>query len=162
MARRHARNLPWTADAKAALEQVLAELAREGVRPGDRRQYKTVGVVPAAAYLAGAEEVHPEHLEVARHCLWDDPQEQPLTTARVIAKVANPPGMRVSQLLLEAEGVLAAADPKDLAAAATAAAKLGEIERQLTALKGNARADAARAYLRDQLKQLRLASLDAV
>ena len=159
---RHATTLPWSAAAKEALEAILKELAREGIAPGDRRQLKTVGVVRAFAYLSGADEVLPEHLEVARHCLWDDPLEQPLKAAQVIARVANPPGMRVTQLLLEAEGVLSAADPKNLADAAKAAAKLGEIEKQLSGLKGNGRADTARSYLKEQLKKLKLASIEAI
>ena len=94
-ARRRALALPWSAGAREAMEAVLTELAREGVRPGDRRQFKTVGAVRAFAYLTGADEVLPEHLEVAQHCLWDDPVEQPQAAARIIAKVANPAGMRV-------------------------------------------------------------------
>jgi MoxR-like ATPase len=161
-ARRRAAALPWSADAKEALEAVLRELAREGVRPGDRRQFKTVGAVRAYAWLCGADAVLPEHLEVARHCLWDDPQEQPQVAARVIAKVANPPGMRTTQLLLEAEEVLAAADVRSLADAATAAAKLAEVDRQLGGLAGTPRAEAARAYVKDQLRKLKLASIEAV
>ena len=161
-ARRRALALPWSAGAREAMEAVLTELAREGVRPGDRRQFKTVGAVRAFAYLTGADEVLPEHLEMAQHCLWDDPVEQPQTAARVIAKVANPAGMRVTHLLLEAEGVLAAADVRNLADAAKAAAKLAEIDKQLSALAGNGRAEAARSYLKDQLKNLKLASLEAV
>jgi MoxR-like ATPase len=161
-ARRQAAELPWSAAAKEALEAILKELAREGIRPGDRRQVKTVNVVRAFAYLTGADDVQPEHLEVARHCLWDSPEEQPLKAAQVIARVANPPGMRVTQLLLEAEGVLTAADPKNLADAAKAAAKLGEIEKQLAGLKGNGRAEKARAYLKGQLRMLKLASLESV
>ena len=161
-ARRQARDLPWSDEARDALGQVLTELAREGVRPGDRRQFKTVGVVRAFAWLCGADEVLPEHLEIARHCLWDVPDEQPEVVARVIARVANPAGMRVAQLLVEAEDVLAAADVRDLADAARAAAKLGEIDRQLAGLAGNPRAEAARAYVRDQIKTLKLASIAAV
>jgi MoxR-like ATPase len=161
-ARRAAVALPWSAEAREALEAVLAELAREGVRPGDRRQFKTVGVVRAFAFLGGADEVRPEHLEVAQHCLWDAPEEQPAKVAQVIARVANPTGMRVTQLLLEVESVLAAADVRNLADAAKAAAKLGEIERQLGSLSGNGRVERARAYVKDQLKRLKLASLEAV
>ena len=80
----------------------------------------------------------------------------------MIARVANPTGMRVTQLLLEVEAVLAAADVRNLADAAKAAAKLAEIDRQLAGLKGNGRLDGARAYLRDQLKKLKLASIEAV
>jgi MoxR-like ATPase len=161
-ARRQAQALPWSGDARDALEVILKELAKEGVQPGDRRQFKTVGVVQAFAYLNGADEVLPEHLEVAQHCLWDSPEEQPQKAAQLIARIANPVGMRVTQLLLEVESVLAAADVRNLADAAKAAAKLAEIDRQLTGLKGNGRVEKARAYLKEQLKKLKLASIEAV
>jgi MoxR-like ATPase len=161
-ARRQAASLPWSVAAKEALETILKELAKEGVRPGDRRQFKTVNVVRAFAYLNGDDEVQPEHLEVARHCLWDSPEEQPLKAAQVIARIANPTGMRVTQLLLEAEQVLAAADVRNLAEAAKAAAKLGEIEKQLAGLTGNGRVESARAYLKGQLKKFKLASIEAI
>lgn len=161
-AQRAARAIPWSVEAKEALGCVLSELAREGVRPGDRRQFKTIGTVRAFAYLGGADEVRPEHLEVAQHCLWDDPHEQPQKVAQVIARIANPTGMRVTQLLLEVESVLAAADVRNLAEAAKAAAKLGEIDKQLSALSGNGRVEKARAYVRDQLRKLKLASIEAV
>ncbi|MGC4051935.1 MAG: hypothetical protein QM757_21545 [Paludibaculum sp.] len=60
--------------------------------------------------------------------------------------MANPPGMRVAQLLAEADQVLAAADVKNLAEAARAAAKLGEIDKPLAAVPANGRAAAARPY----------------
>jgi MoxR-like ATPase len=161
-ARRAALALPWSGEAKDALETILRELAREGVHPGDRRQFKTVAAVQAFAYLSGADEVSPEHLEVAAHALWDDPVEQPLIAARVIGKVANPTGMRVTQLLQEIEQVLAAADVRNLADAAKAAAKLAEIDKQLSSLKGNGRVEKARAYLKEQLKKLKLASIEAI
>ncbi len=162
LARCTASALHWSVDAKQALEAVLAELAREGVRPGDRRQFKTVGVVRAFAFLDGADAVRPEHLEVAQHCLWDSPEDQPQKVAQVIAKIANPTGMRVTQLLLEVESVLAATDVRNLAEAAKAAAKLGEIDKQLAGLSGNGRLEKARLYLKDQLKKLKLASIEAV
>jgi MoxR-like ATPase len=161
-ARSVASVLPWSADAKEALEVILKELAKEGVQPGDRRQFKTVNVVRAFAYLSGADQVRPEHLEVAAQTLWDDPTEQPQKAARVIARVANPTGMRVNQLLLEAEEVLAAADVRNLAEAAKAAAKLAEIDKQLAGLKGDGRLDRARSHVKDQLRKLKLASIEAV
>ncbi len=161
-ARRSAQSLPWSEDAKQALEAVLAELAREGVRPGDRRQFKTVGVVRAFAFLNGADAVRPEHLEVAQHCLWDCPEEHPQKVAQAIARVANPAGMRIAQLLLEVESVLAATDVRNLAAAAKAAAKLGEVDKQLAGLAGHTRIETARRYVREQLKTLKLASIEAI
>lgn len=154
--------LPWSDEAREALETVLRELTKEGVQPGDRRQVKTIGVVRAFAFLHEAEEVLPEHLEVAAHCLWDDPAEQPDVVARVIARIANPPGMRVNQLLMEAEEILTDADPRDLAKAAAAAAKLGEVDQRLGELATESRAVKVRSYVRDQIRKLRLASLAAV
>lgn len=160
-ARAEAAALPWTPAARAALEEVLFELAKEGVRPGDRRQVKTVGAVRAAAWLAGAAAVEPEHLEVARHTLWDDPQEQPRKAAQVIARVANPAGMRVAQHLSEIEEVLGAVNAKNLVETAKAATKLGEIDRQLAAIPTD-RAAKVRVYLKAQLRKLKMASLEAV
>jgi len=160
--RRASQSLPWSSEAKNALEAVLNELAKEGIQPGDRRQFKTVNVVRAFAWLNGADEVRPEHLEVAQHCLWDDPTEQPQKVAQVIAKIANPTGMRITQLLLEVESVLAATDVRNLAETAKSAAKLGEVDKQLTTLSGNVRVEKARLYVRDQLKNLKLASLESI
>jgi MoxR-like ATPase len=161
-ARRAAETLPWSAEAKQAFEMILRELAKEGVQPGDRRQFKTVGVVQAYAYLSGANEVAPEHLEIAANTLWEDPVEQPQKVVQVISKIANPTGMRVNQLLLEAEQVLNACDVRNLSDAAKAAAKLAEIERQFASLKGNGRVDRARVYVKEQLKKLKLASIEAI
>src|SRR5262245_38545258 len=154
--------LPWSDDAKEALEEVLRQLAREGVAPGDRRQHKSVAAAQAFAYLQGAEQVEPEHLEILADVLWDDPEEQPEKCAQVIARVANPRGMRVSSLLLECEQVLAGCDVRDLAQAATAAAKLGEIERSLASLRGDGRVERARSYVKEQARQLKLASIEAL
>jgi MoxR-like ATPase len=39
---------------------------------------------------------------------------------------------------------------------------LAEIDKQLSALTGNGRVEKARLYLKDQLKRLKLASIEAV
>jgi MoxR-like ATPase len=157
-----AKALPWSDPGKEALTQVLQELGQEGIRPGDRRQRKAVKAAQAYAWLNGAEAVLPEHLEVLAHVLWVDPIEQPLKCAQVIARVANPPGMRVSGLLMECEEVLAGVDARNLSQAAAGAAKLSEIERKLAAVGKDPRAEKARAHVREQMRQLKLASLEAV
>jgi MoxR-like ATPase len=157
-----AMKLKWSVEAMAALETILRELAKEGIQPGDRRQFKSIGVAQAFAYLCGAERVEPEHLEVLAHTLWDAPEEQPEKVAQIVAKVANPTGMRINQLLLEAEQVLSATDVKQLAQAATATAKLHEIDKQLGALKSDGRLERARSYLREQIKRIKLASIEAL
>lgn len=161
-AHQEAMELPWTTEAKEALETILRELAKEGIQPGDRRQHKAVAAAQAYAYLNGVSSVAPEHLETLQHVLWVDPTEQPLKAAQVIIKVANPVGMKINGLLLETEQILIGADLRNLAQAATATAKLGEIDRQLAALKGNHRLEKARGYVRDQIKRIKLASLEAV
>jgi MoxR-like ATPase len=161
-AHREARKLPWTDEAKEATEAIVRELAKEGVQPGDRRQFKVVGVAQAYAWLCGSDRVEPEHLEVYASVLWDDPIEQPEKVAQVVARVANPTGMKVNQLLLEAEQILAAADVRQLAQAATATAKLQEIEKRLAALKPDGRVERARAYVKDQIKKVKLASIEAI
>ena len=70
---------------------------------------------------------------------------------------------KINQLLLECEQVLAGADVKNLAQAATATAKLSEIDKQLSALKGgDGRLERARAYVREQVKKIKLASIEAL
>jgi MoxR-like ATPase len=154
--------LPWTTEGRDALETVLRELAKEGIQPGDRRQFKAVRVAQAFAWLSGADEVSPEHLEILQHVLWEHPEEQPQKVAQIIGKIANPVGMRVNQLLMEAETILAASDVKNLAQAATAAAKLAEIDKQFGGLKGNARSERARQYVREQIRRIKLASIEAI
>jgi MoxR-like ATPase len=156
-----AKALPFTPEAKDAFVSIVRDLGKEGIVPGDRRQFKAVGVTRAYAWLDGADAVRPEHLEVLASVLWDDPQEQPAKAAKVIAKIANPAGMQVNSLLVEAEGVIAATDPKDLSQAATAAAKLQEVAKKLAAFTGNARAAKAAAYVKEQTKKIRLASIDS-
>jgi MoxR-like ATPase len=154
--------LPWTDEAREALETILRELTKEGIQPGDRRQFKAIAVCQAFAYLCGAGCVEPEHLEVLAHVLWDAPEEQPEKVAQIVAKIANPTAMRINQLLLEAEQILAATDVKQLAQAASATAKLQEIDKQLGMLKANGRLDRARSYVREQIKKVKLASIETI
>jgi len=157
-----ALRLPWTDQSKEMFETILRELAREGVQPGDRRQYESVAACQAFAYVTGNDRVEPEQLEVLAHVLWDEPTEQPEKVAQVVAKIANPTGMRINQLLLECEQVLTATDVRQLAQAATATAKLQEIDKKLAALKGDDRLERASSYVREQIKRIKLASIEAI
>jgi MoxR-like ATPase len=157
-----ALTLPWSKDGQEALEAILRELGKEGIVPGDRRQFKAVACAQGFAWLNEADRVEPEHLEVLAHILWDDPQEQPEKAAQVIAKIANPSGMRVNQLLLECEQIVSTTDIKNLAQAATATAKLGEIDRQLGALKSNSRIERARAYVKEVTRKIKVASIESI
>ena len=158
-----AAGMPWSAAGREAMETILRDLAKEGVQPGDRRQVKAVKVARAFAWLSGAESVQPDHLEILAAVLWDDPQEQPAVCARVIAKVANPVGMRVNSALIEAEQILTATDCRKLDQAAKAAAQLAEIDRGLSTIAGGSgRVAKARGYVQSQLKALKLKSINSI
>lgn len=163
-ARREAHALAYTPDAKDALLTILRDLAKEGVLPGDRRQYKSVAAAQAFAYLAGATEVRPEHLEILQHTLWDDPAEQPEKVAQVVSRVANPLGMQVNSLLLEVEGILAATDARNLAQAAAATNKLKEVHKKLSGLAavGNGRVARALEYVEQQSRRIKTASMESL
>ena len=160
-ARLDTQGLPWSKEAKQALESVLDELARQGVKPSDRRQYKSVAIVQAYAWLSGADEVLPEHIEVLQHVLWSH-HEEAAKVRSVIMQIAAPVGMKVNGLISEIEQVLSSVDPKDLGQAATAAAKLSEINKTLKGLKSQPKASAAIAYLKEKITELRLKSLDSI
>ena len=160
-ARLDAQGLPWSKEAKQALESVLDELSRQGVKPSDRRQFKSIAVVQGYAWLQGAEEVQPEHLEILQHVLWGD-HEEAAKVRSVILQIAAPVGMKVNGLISEIEQVLSSVDPKDLGQAATAAAKLSEINKTLKGLKSHPKASAAIAYLKEKITELRLKSLDSI
>ena len=82
LAHADAMALPWSEDGREALEAILRDLSREGIHPGDRRQFKAVACAQAYAWLDGAEQVEPEHLEILAHVLWDDPEGQPEKVAQ--------------------------------------------------------------------------------
>ena len=157
-----AQGLPWSKEAKQALESILDELARQGVRPSDRRQYKSVSVVQAYAWLNGTEDVQPEHLEVLQHVLWNDHPEEASMVRATILQIAAPISMKVNGLISEIEQILAGVNPKDLGQSALAASKLTEIQKSLKLMKGHAKAETALAYVKQQITQLRLKSLDSI
>jgi len=160
-ARLDAQGILWSSEGMKALEAILDELARQSVRPSDRRQFKSVAIVQAYAWLNGGDEVLPEHLEVLQHVLWVD-QEESAKVRSVIMQIAAPVGMKVNGLISEIEQVLSSVDPKDLGQAATAAAKLSEIQKSLKAMKEHPKALAALAYLKEKITELRLKSLDSI
>ena len=160
-ARLDAQGLVWSKEAKQALESILDELARQGVKPSDRRIFKSVSIVQAYAWLNGAEDVQPEHLEILQHVLWVE-QEEATKVRSVIMQIAAPVGMKVNGLISEIEQVLSSVDPKDLGQAATAAAKLSEINKTLKGLNSHPKAVAAIAYLKEKITELRLKSLDSI
>ena len=161
-ARLDAQGLPWSKEAKQALEAILDELSRQAVKPSDRRIFKCVSVVQAYAWLNDGVEVLPEHLEILQYILWNDHAEESSRVRAVIMTIAAPIGMKVNGLISEIEQILSGVNPKDLGATATAASKLSEISKSLKAMKEHPKALAAIAYLKEKITELRLKSLDSI
>lgn len=161
-AAQEARAMPWTDEAKDALANILHEARREGIAPGDRRQYKAIGAANAYAWLCGSMDVHPDHLEVLAHVLWDDPQEQPGKLAEIVGRIANPVGMRVNALLSEAAEVVSKTALTDMGQCIGASKKLAEVLKQLKTLNGDPRAAKARDYVSSEIKRIKLACVDSL
>lgn len=153
--------LPWSDEAKDAMSQIHREAKREGIVPGDRRLRKSIKAAQAFAWLQGASEVEPDHLEVLGHILWDDPAEQPRKLAEIVGQIANPAGMKINSLLMEMHQILDKTDPKDLIQAATASKKLGGIHEQLKGING-ARSDRARSEVEEQIGRIREITMRAL
>lgn len=161
-ARLDVQGLDWTKEAMDAFEHILADLAKEGLVIGDRRQFKAIGLVRAYAWLHGAIEVLPEHMEVLQHVLWTEPLKEPVLVKAAILKHASPTSMKVAGLLSEANEVLEGCNAADLAQAATAAAKLSEVQKKLSAMKSAESVTEALQFVKDQINQLRQKSMDSI
>ena len=143
----------WTA---ANLDHIRAHKRLVADHRGPLDRHLIGRIVRRVAGAAGVPGVHPHRL---RHTLATQAinrgmrleaiaallGHQKMEMTLIYAKIANPVGMRVTQLLLEVESVLSATDVRNLAEAAKAAAKLSEIDKQLGALSGNGRVEKARA-----------------
>lgn len=154
-----AARIPVGDAARAALAQILDELAAAGIRPGDRRARKAVAIARAAAYLDGAAEVAPAHLEDLKHVLWVDPEHAD-RAADIIVRVANPTGARITEILRAVDETVRSAG-KDAAARMAAIKQLEESEREVAKLapSGNGRAKAAQQYVRGERIRLQAAAL---
>lgn len=146
--------LPWTDKAREAFETIIERLAKEGIQPGDRRQFKSVAACQAFAYLCGASSVETDHLEILAHTLWDDPAEQPAKVAKIVVEVAAPLGMRVNGLLMQAEEIMATCDPRNVKSNAESVTKLQRIVAELNGLGTDERAVKAGRYVQSQVGTL--------
>lgn len=88
-AQAEAAALPVTDDAVAAVIEITVRLRSHGISYSPRRFRHTKLVARGAAWLAGADEVRPEHLEVLRHMLWDTPAQRGIVE-RTVLEIASP------------------------------------------------------------------------
>lgn len=143
LARKEARELKWSNEAKEALMNIIDALSKDGIVPSSRRLVKAKKCAQASAWLDGAEEVDTEHLAVLAHVLWTDPAKEYRAKAEAtVLKFANPSAARVQARMQEMEQIVSALKPNDLVSAQQATAKLSEIAKKLKTEK-SAKAKAA-------------------
>lgn len=146
-----------SADAKEAYLNILDELSRNGIRPGDRRIRKSISIAKANAWLDGASEVGTHHLEILKHTLWEDPREQPTKTTEIVSKIANPLGHEINTILAEADEALNAIDIADIGSVSSGLKKTKHsLDRlkKVAVMGGNGRCDKAIEYLSGRVKEI--------
>lgn len=154
LARKEVSTLAFTDEAKEAFTNILKELRKEGILPGDRRLRKSIHACKAFAYLNGADQVRPEHLEISAHTLWNDPTEAPRKTAKIIASLANPVGMVVNDLIHECTTIVNECQPSNPISAAEATKKLDDISKKLRVIY-DPRAERANNYIKEEMKKIK-------
>jgi len=142
-----ARTMLFPNNVKESFNHIIDELAKEGIRPGDRRMYKSVQAVKSYAVLNDREtSVEIEDLEILSHTMWVDPTEQPEKAAKIISKIANPTGATINDKLLQIQEIIDAGKPNE------AVPKLQAIRDELQALPSHVRKTQALKFVSEALK----------
>jgi len=89
--------IPVTDDTLDALISIREECKTEGIVASDRRWKKSLKLVKAQAYLAGATETSPEDLAFLADSLWREPKERP-KVARLVGRLADPIGSQALEI----------------------------------------------------------------
>lgn len=127
--------IPFSQKAKEALREILDKLEAEGVNPSDRRKVQCISVAKAAASMAGADEVLPEHLEPLCHVLWDVPGDAVRIAEKVIMSVCNPIGGRAIELMAQFVEIAKEAKATDTSTRLAALKKLDELATETKKLE---------------------------
>ncbi len=141
--------LPFEDDAKTCFSYILEALGKEGIHPGDRRQFKSVGACRAYAYLCGSDRVLSEHLAILAHTLWDDPSEQPEKCARVVLGLATPEAEEANKLLMQVEDIVTKSPPIE------AISKIQVMQKEVKKAKAGPYNDKVLKYITAHLADLR-------
>lgn len=136
-ARKESAAIPVSDEAKVAFEQIIRELNREGIFPGDRREQKAVKVLRAVAWLSGSDAVSVEHLEILADILWNDPELHPAKCAKAVAKTCDPSSIILADLRKDYESVVTGVD---LSPANMQTTKIHEMAQKISQIKAKAKA----------------------
>lgn len=151
-----AQALPFGDDARRTMGEILDALAAEGIRPGDRRSRKSTKIARAAAWLQGASEVEPVHLESLATVLWTSPEQIEKCTD-IVLRIANPVGAALTDLMHEVNEILTEAGAADAAAKTAALKKLEQCEakaKKLVAESRSSRTEQMAKHIRDERMKL--------
>ena len=89
--------IPITEATLDALISIREECKAEGIVASDRRWKKSLKLVKAQAYLAGATETSPEDLAFLADSLWREPKER-AKVARLVGRLADPIGSQALEI----------------------------------------------------------------
>lgn len=148
LAHQEAMDLELTDQTWDVMDEILNELNQAGIRPGDRRMKKSVNIARAYAYLRGADQVEPLHLEVLKFVLWEDATEQEQKCHKIVSRLSNPTGSKITDLLTQAASVVEQSRPEE------AVSKLQEIQKELKELPDHDRKEPAIKYVGNEVKRL--------
>ena len=148
-----AKGLSFPDDVADAYDEIIDDLANQGVIVGDRRMRAAVGVVKAAAFVNGNSAVEKSDLEILKYCLWAVP-DQELAVSEVVCRIANPDAWRITEILTESDQSIAKildfSSPESFASAK----KVESMIRELEVMSGNPRAVKAKDYIKKRLQEL--------
>lgn len=115
--------IPLSDAAVDAYMEVLRALGDAGIEPSPRRIRMAPDAARAAAFLAGADKVEPEHLECFTHVFWERPDQIRTVERTVLSLVA--PGQ--SEALEMSDTVAELIENLDAALALTPAERSGQL-----------------------------------
>jgi MoxR-like ATPase len=161
-AHQEASNLEFTEESWNKLDNILEALKKVQIFPGDRRMDWSFIACQANAWLDGATQVEPYHLEILKHTLWTVPEHSNLT-ANTVVSIANPVSFQVNELMKEAEDALSKFVATDLASMRETNVKLGNILKKMKNLHGgNGRIEQNKKMIEEEIKRIRVMAVESV
>lgn len=147
MAQNEVLDLDWTKDAEDGMVSIIGQCNQEGIMPGDRRQFKSVKVCQAYAFLNGRDEVTVADLSILAHTLWEDPSpEQVETVERIVLRAADAVGWEIKKQMDVMEDICKkTADPKEVVA------KLQDIGQTINTLGSHPRKALAQSVIKNNI-----------
>lgn len=120
----------------SALATLRNSLYQKGIRISERKMFKAMALVKAAAWLEGKTAATEEDLEILVHCVWDDPS-QISDIRQVIMQMAGPYWQKIRELTDECVELYKNV-PQDVNAA-TGQEPLIKIKKNLQEMEQNVR-----------------------